>query len=121
MLAIETSQEPTIRGVVVHMTGSAVVDDADNLQKALDAVAAEHPLNVVLDLHDLAIITSTCISKLVNFRKAIIARGSDSPVHGRVVMAAAKDGVSRSMRFTRLDELFEMFPTVEAAVAALRQ
>lgn len=140
MLVIETNIEQAIHGLIIRLQGAAVVDYADDLERSLNAAVARRPTNVVLDLQGLTIITSLCIGKLVVFRKAVIAgaapapagparkvmvseirgdRANDGP-HGRVVIAGAKEGVSRSMKFTRLDELFELFPTVEAAVKALK-
>jgi anti-anti-sigma regulatory factor len=139
VLLIETIPEPVIDGLIIRLQGAAVVDHAEQLEKSLTAALAKHPANVVLDLRELAIITSLCIGKLVVFRKGVISgagtktaagqpvtvaeiRGDreNEAVHGRVVIAGAKEGVSRSMKFTRLDELFELFPTVESAVKALK-
>ena len=94
--------------------------EADQLQLLLNGIAAGQPRRVIFDLAGLELLTSICIGELITFRKAIMSAATEDGRGGaRVVIAGAAPGINKSLRFTRLDELFELFTDADAARAAL--
>jgi len=120
MLDLAVHPEPAIDGIIVRLSGAATFEESGRLQELLAPLAEACPRGVVLDFSKLEIITSLCIGVLVAFRKGVIAGPPDEHQPGRVVIASASAGINRSLKFTRLDDLFELFDDVSSAVAALR-
>lgn len=125
MFTITTTPEPSIDGIVIKMTGAATVDAGPKLQMKLTFAVASHPRNVVLDMSELEILTSLCIGELVSFRKATLAgrpgeHDGDGHPPGLVAIAGASELINKSLRFTRLDQLFPLYPDVASALAAIR-
>jgi anti-anti-sigma factor len=70
--------------------------------------------NVVLDLSGLNYVTSAGLGAIVRVTAQANQQGA------RVVLAAISPFMAGLMETTRLDKYFEIHPTVDAAVAALR-
>lgn len=97
-------------------------DAGQMLQMKLTFLMAGHPRNVVLDLSELEMISSLNIGELVTFRKGIMAGPpgtQQAAPFGRVVIAGASPLIEKTLTFTRLHELFPLYPTVQDAVAAI--
>ena len=76
---------------------------------------------MILDFEGLELLTSICIGELIVFRKNVLsACEADGRGTGRVVIAGSRPFINQSLRFTRLDELFELFADVDTARAALK-
>lgn len=121
MLRTSTTTAADIDGVIVHMSGTAGMSEAAQLSMLLTAVLAGQPRRVVFDIGGLDMLTSICIGEMITFRKSLMdAAAHDTRGPARVVIAAAKPGIGQSLRFTRLNELFELFADVESARAALK-
>lgn len=102
--------------VVVTITGSADIHNEEHLDKALAKIAAQEPRFVVVDLAGVDILTSLAIGALVAFRTRVMANG------GRVTLARVPELIAKTMRFTRVSELFPRYATVadaRAGVAAM--
>jgi len=112
MLRIEPGKQNADGVVVVAMTGSADIHSEGTMEAALTAVAAARPKLVVLDMRSIDLLTSVAIGVLVGFRARLISAG------GRAVVVAVPEQVARTMRFTRVSELFARHDSVESAVAA---
>lgn len=69
---------------------------------------------VVLDLSRTQSMDSTALGALVQMLKALRAEG------GELRLAAVGDAVSRVLSITRLDQVFSIYRTLEAARAPLR-
>ncbi len=122
MFTISSTPEPSIDGVIVKLVGSAMSEAGQQLQMRLTFIIAGHPRNVVLDLAGLEAISSLNIGELVSFRKSILAGPPgthQAAPYGRVVIASASPMIEKTLTFTRLHELFPLYPDVQAAVAAL--
>jgi hypothetical protein len=97
------------------------MSEAGQLAMLLTAVVAGQPRRVIFDVGGLDMLTSICIGEMITFRKSLMdAAAADTRGPARVVIAAAKPGIGQSLRFTRLNELFELFADVESARAALK-
>jgi anti-anti-sigma factor len=69
--------------------------------------------DIVLDLADLTLLTSSGISKLLRLRKRQVE------AHRRLVLCTPKDRVWGVLLATGLDTIFEVAPTVTEALARL--
>ena len=79
------------------------------MYKALDGGAS----CVVLDLQHLTYIASWGLGSLVRVHHHFAAR------EGRIVFANLHSAVATILRISRLDRLFDLYPTVEAALKAI--
>jgi anti-anti-sigma regulatory factor len=121
VLRTSTTPAPDIGGLIVHLSGTAGMAEADQLQMLLNNIVSGRPRRVIFDFTGLELLTSICIGEMITFRKSLLAEvAAETGEKGRVVIASAAKGINQSLRFTRLDELFELFPDVGAARAALK-
>lgn len=97
--------------VCVRVRGSADIHSDRILEEALNKVLEGSPRVVILDLADVDILTSLAIGVLVGFRTRLMAGG------GRVAVARLPESIAKTMKFTRVSELFPQYPTVDEAVA----
>lgn len=97
--------------VVVSLQGSADIHSESDLEREFTKVAGAKPRLVVIDLHGVDILTSLAIGVLVGFRTRVMAEG------GRVAVARVPETIAKTMKFTRVSELFSSYATVEDAVA----
>lgn len=120
MFTVTTDRERGPDGVVVKMTGAATMEAAPQLSMALMRVVAGHPRWVVLDFSDLQLLTSICIGELVAFRNGVLRGRGGGEAGGVVVVAGATEFVNRSLTFSRLDTVFPLYPSVDAAIASVK-
>jgi anti-anti-sigma factor len=113
-LTVESGPQGVDGVVVVAMRGSGDIHCETILQEALADVAKKRPRRVILDLRGLDILTSLAIGVLVGFRARVMHEG------GSVVMTGVAEPIVRSMRFTRVSELFQRYATVDEARAGGR-
>jgi anti-anti-sigma factor len=115
MLTIEPVVDGTGGGAgvcVVRIRGSADIHSEEQMEKVLGKIADVEPRLVVLDLEGVDILTSLAIGVLVGFRSRIVSHG------GRVVMAQVPELIAKTMRFTRVSELFVRYGSVADAAAS---
>jgi anti-anti-sigma regulatory factor len=122
MFTVTSTPEPAIDGVIVKMAGAATGTAGAELQMKLTFIVAGHPRGVIFDFSALEMISSLNIGELVAFRKAILAgppgyHGSD---YGKAVIAGASPMMLKALTFTRLDQIFPLYPDVASAIEALR-
>jgi anti-sigma B factor antagonist len=72
----------------------------------------EGRVELVCDLTDVGVLDSSGLAALVSGLKATRERG------GYLKLVAPKEHVAKAFRLTRLDRVFELYPSVEAALAA---
>lgn len=111
--------DSTLKVQVAHETGVAIVKiegearlQLRDLQVELDRLSAEHPPAVILDLAGLTMMSSLGMGLFVSLRNSLKRRG------GRLLAAAMQPMVLDSFKRARLDGIFELFETLEAAKAA---
>jgi anti-anti-sigma factor len=102
-------------GVVTRLQGEGTFREADTLQPFLMRLTAKRPAVVVFDLAELVLITSLVLGALVGFRRAAARFG------GIVKIAAPQPLVLDAIRTARLDQLFEITDSVDAALGAVPQ
>jgi anti-anti-sigma factor len=103
--------EPLTEGTLIRLVGEADVTSIDSLQASLLAISVQRPVLVVFDLAGLEFAASLFMGTLVSFRRGIVRNG------GQVRLAALQSNVEEAFRIARLDDLFAMMATVEAALA----
>lgn len=95
---------------VVRLAGSVGMQEAEEMQDFLKAVAAEENSLVVLDLAGMEFICSMGLG-------AIIVLHLRSRRHaGEIRLAGPRPAIRRVLDTTRLTQLFEVFTTVEDAL-----
>ena len=99
------------KAVVVAIRGDAGMASVGQLQQELSRVLEGKPELVVLDLTDLAFISSMGMGTLVNFRNGVGKLG------GTVKLAALKPLLTEAFKRARLTEMFEIHGTVDDAVS----
>lgn len=97
---------------VVRLTGSAGMSEASRLNDELARLMEQSAETIVLDLAGMDFICSTGLGTLISTYKAMRARG------GAFRLASPQPFVLRLLETTRLDRLFDIFPTREEAVKA---
>jgi len=107
-MAIQQWSEDTL--VVRLMNDPELSDDMDEVRDRLKGVCCD----VVLDLSDLGLLTSSGISKLLRLRKYQVEGGR------RLVLCSPQDKVWGVLLATGLDALFEFAETVSDALARLQ-
>ncbi|HEY0368333.1 MAG TPA: STAS domain-containing protein [Chthoniobacterales bacterium] len=83
------------------------------IRAALLEIIDAKPKRVVVDLSRVPYVDSSGIATL------ILARQSLDEQHGRLMLAAPREPVQLILATARLDKYFEIFSTVEDALAAL--
>ena len=97
---------------VLHMTGRLVLEDGDSVfRDAVNALAAENHINLVVDLADVTSIDSAGIGVLVGRFLSLRRRGGDMKLANLTVRS------HRVMTITQLLKVFDCFDSVEEAVA----
>ena|SRR5215471_282038 len=103
---------PITGGTLIRLTGEGSMTCVDRLQTKFLGITASHPSVVVFDLAGLSFVASLFMGALVGFRRGIVRNG------GQVRLAAMQPNVESAFRAARLEELFAIVPTVDAAVEA---
>ena len=95
--------------IVVNLKGEALVE-LEPMVVTLQSVADRHPARVILDLRELSFISSLAMGVMLAFRRGVLANG------GKLKVAAMQKLVLDSFKRARLDKVFEIVDTLEAAV-----
>jgi anti-sigma B factor antagonist len=95
---------------VLGVTGELDLATAPELKWALADLQTEGSLNLIVDLSQISFIDSTALGVLVGAQ-----RGLD--VGARLVLICAEENVLRIFELTGLDGMFDIFATIEEALA----
>jgi anti-sigma B factor antagonist len=98
----------------VAITGEADVFTAPELKEALAAAIAGGAKDVVVDLSEATFVDSTTLGLLIGTVRRV------DPLGGTVAVAVGDPSVARIFEITRLDQVFAMFDSMDAALAYLR-
>jgi anti-sigma B factor antagonist len=104
--------DPSTR--VVAVRGEIHVSTAPEFSRLLNEVIGAGTTQVVLDLAEVDFIDSTGLSVLLNGLRRVTRRG------GRMAIVCTNPTVLRLFVITRLDSTFEIVPTREQALRAVR-
>jgi anti-sigma B factor antagonist len=102
------------RTQLIAISGELHVSTAPELARGLDGALAGGATNVVLDLDAVGFIDSTGLSVLLNSLRGVDRR------HGRMVLVVSNPTVLRLFEVTRLDVTFDIRPTRDEALSAVR-
>jgi anti-sigma B factor antagonist len=83
---------------------------AADLQRVIDSGTRM----LVIDCSRLGYVSSIGIASLIRLYKKVVERG------GRVMLVGVQGPLSRLLEITRLNQVFQTYPTLEDALAALR-
>jgi len=109
-LSLEVEETP--QAAVVHLQGSASMNEADRIRSALSALAEKRIQMIVLDLGQMDFICSAGLG-------AIISAHLKSRHHsGQIRLANPQPAVMKLLETTRLTKLFPVFADVEQAIRA---
>ena len=111
MTDLQIEIEPITGGILIRLAGNAAIDCVDRLELSLLAITAQRPALTVFDLAGIAVAASNFMGVLVSFRRGIVRNG------GQVRLAALQPNVEAAFRSARLDQLFPILATVQAALA----
>ena len=112
---------PTVSGtvegdvVILRPVGDFDMDCVDMLRSSfLDAVGTTHS-QVVVDLSGTTFVDSITLGVMLGFSRHVHARD------GWVRLAGVRPNIRNVLRMTGLDQVFESFSDVPAAIAGVRQ
>jgi len=109
---IEQRQLPD-GNTVLEVEGDLDLASAPKLKWALADLQAAGAHNLIVDLHGVGFIDSTALGVLVGAQ-----RGLD--VGARLLLICSEPNVLRIFELTGLDGMFDIFPTLEEALALTR-
>jgi len=109
-LALEVRTPSPTRAVIVAR-GRMNAMTAPAMKNRIRELIDEGRTEIVCDLGEVSFLDSSGLSALVSGLKATRERG------GFLKLAGANEQVARIFRLTMLDRVFEMYASVEAAVA----
>lgn len=109
---MQRDPDPASGQAVIELAGELDLAVAADLRALLDAVAADRPQFVVVDLADVGFIDSTVLRELLRVHRTVRADG------GRLVMAGCHAAVKRLLALTGTTEVFELADSRAAALAS---
>ncbi len=97
---------------VVRVRGSAGMEEADRFRRQLEELAEQPIAIIALDLAGLEFISSAGLGALISAHKKA------SPHDGRIRLVNPQPLILRVLEMTRLTSVFEVFGTLEEALAS---
>ena len=109
-LGLDVSERGTV--TVLALRGEVDVSTAPRLRQGLVELATEGRSSVVVDLSGVEFLDSTGLGVLVSGLRRFRLLGGD------LILAAAQPRIVRVLEITRLDRAFDVYESVDAALAA---
>ena len=100
------------RANVLPLKGEVDLHVSPAVTQSLNAMAEKKPERIVIDLSDATYIDSAGLAALILAMQAVEAYG------GRFLLAGVDETMRSIFETSRLDQIFEIFPDVDAALAA---
>jgi anti-sigma B factor antagonist len=100
---------------IVEIAGRLTLVDVAQAREKLKEIAQQGAGKMIIDLSATTFMDSGGLSVLISAYKAVQSR------NGRLVLAAPSASIQSLIELTRLQHIFEIFQTTEAAVGALAQ
>jgi anti-sigma B factor antagonist len=110
---IRTSLEHRNGVYVLAVAGEIDLATAPAFEEAIAAAMADNPVAFVIDLTDVDFLASAGLQILVEAR-------SKSRTSAGFAVVAHGSATSRPIHLTRLDEYFDLYPTLDEALTALK-
>lgn len=100
---------------IAEIAGRLTLVDVAQAREKLKEIAQQGAGKMIIDLSATTFMDSGGLSVLISAYKAVQGR------NGRLVLAAPSASIQSLIELTRLQHIFEIFQTTEAAVGALTQ
>ena len=100
---------------IVTIGGRLVMADAAEARSSFNKIIADNAKKLVVDLSEITFIDTSGLSVLISAYKMVRAKG------GRMVLCGIPANVRMLLELTRLNEIFELFASTEAALAVIGQ
>ncbi len=110
MAALQIHEIQGPDALLVKLQGEAGLAQLDDLSHHMMTVTARRPSRVVIDMSELAFIASAGMGALVSLERGLARRG------GQVFLAAPQPAVREAFERARLQDIFRITETVEAAM-----
>lgn len=104
------SVEKVPLATIVRLKGSAALGAITELDAALNRIAADRPMLVVMDLSGVDFLASLAMGQFVALHKSLKYHG------GRMVLAGPSGNVLDALHLARLGSLIPILPSVDAAL-----
>ena len=98
---------------VLTLGGHIATAESHVVSENLTRLVAEGPRAVVVDMYNVDLITSDGLGALIRARKAASESGS------ALLLAGVRGNILDIFRTTRLDKIFPLYDSVDAAVSSL--
>jgi anti-sigma B factor antagonist len=108
--SIKVNVEETNGAWLVTVNGPVAAAEISYLSAALEDLIAEQPAFIVVDMTGVTLITSEGLGLLIRSRKTVSEYG------GRFVISGLSGNVLDVFKMTRLDKVFTLYDTPEAAL-----
>jgi anti-anti-sigma factor len=100
-------EQPT--ALVLKLTGALSVAEAEEFERQFPALVRNRHKRIILDLTDLALLTSAGIGSMIRLQRQMLDAGGD------VRLAGVQPAIADVLRKARLDQVFGLFGTVAEA------
>ncbi len=97
---------------VLPLEGEIDLHVSPRIAASLNQMIVTKPKQLVVDLSQVSYIDSSGLAVLIEGMQNVAAYG------GKFALAGLQDGVRPIFEIARLDQVFEIYPTVDAAFAA---
>lgn len=104
-------EHPAEDVTLVRLAGDAGVGELDKLEMQFNRVRAAKPNKVIIDLAGLAFIASIGMGSMVSLNSSIAKAGA------KVILTNVNEQVMTALQRARLDNIFGMADSVDAALA----
>ena len=102
----------TDRPNVLPLEGEIDLHVSPRISASLNQMIASKPKQLVVDLSQVSYIDSSGLAVLIEGMQNVAGYG------GKFSLAGLQDGVRPIFEIARLDQVFQIYPTVDAALAA---
>ncbi len=97
---------------VLTVCGEVDLATAPALETAIDASLAERPSTLIIDLAQVTFLASAGMA-------ALVAAHQRAGAQTRIAVVAEGPATSRQLKITNLDQVFDLHPSLDAALAVL--
>jgi len=106
----------------LHDLGGAPMLTAPQFEKAIDDTLAEHPQTLLIDLTEVTLLASVGLRLLATANKRFVLATANkrSGQSGGFAVVAAAPTTIRPIELTDLNEVFDLYPSLDDAIVAMR-
>ena len=103
------TSESHLAAVVFSITGELAVDEVDQFKRTINEMLSDTPSDVILDCSGLDLVDSAGLEALLWLTDALDQTSS------KLRLASVSQTVNRAFKITRLERVFNIHDSVEAA------